>query len=452
MSSNCQPFQDLIPDLLRNDLAQEDRLCIEEHIADCPTCRAELAELEKDDRLLGQLVESLADDIDRLENRIINRLYGVQPETVVAITDHKARLGARRWLRYAAAAVLASGLVLAWQLMQGPQSSSIAWAQIISQVENAEDFICRWQSTIITNHKTVTEGVRYKSKKWGTRDDLYQKDRLVGRNWWDLATFEKITVHYGDDVWMRIGHTKQGFIRNSMQSDAQRMVSSIKAMPYRELRSKRINGVLAAGIEVENPECFRGGFDHTLLRLWVDESSGWPVRIEIESSSDKGRLCENTVFSDFQWNPEIPAEIFEIEIPDDLELVIDQEAPVADEHHTIAALRDFAEITGGAYPDTLTWGTAASQALTEFKRNRRSPRDKVRDVNRLMQIRDAVEFVTYLAEEGSDPVYSGESTNQRDFDKILLRWRLEDGSYRVIYGDLRAETVSEERLTEIEAR
>jgi hypothetical protein len=33
---------------------------------------------------------------------------------------------------------------------------------------------------------------------------------------------------------------------------------------------------------------------------------------------------------------------------------------------------------------------------------------------------------------------------------MLLRWKLDDGRYQVIFGDLRAETVTAQRLHELE--
>ena len=38
----------------------------------------------------------------------------------------------------------------------------------------------------------------------------------------------------------------------------------------------------------------------------------------------------------------------------------------------------------------------------------------------------------------------------KDADRVLLRWKLSDKEYRVIFGDLHAETVSPERLAELE--
>jgi hypothetical protein len=47
-------------------------------------------------------------------------------------------------------------------------------------------------------------------------------------------------------------------------------------------------------------------------------------------------------------------------------------------------------------------------------------------------------------------VYNGRTVGPNDKDKILLRWKLDDGRYAVIYGDLHHETVTAERLKALE--
>jgi len=47
--------------------------------------------------------------------------------------------------------------------------------------------------------------------------------------------------------------------------------------------------------------------------------------------------------------------------------------------------------------------------------------------------------------------YYGDTVTAADVDKVLFRWKLDDGQYRVIYGDLRIEDVSAEKLAELEA-
>ena len=51
-------------------------------------------------------------------------------------------------------------------------------------------------------------------------------------------------------------------------------------------------------------------------------------------------------------------------------------------------------------------------------------------------------FVQKLAADGHEPEYFGDVVTPDDADEVLLRWRLDDGQMRVIYGDLSAETVS----------
>jgi hypothetical protein len=48
--------------------------------------------------------------------------------------------------------------------------------------------------------------------------------------------------------------------------------------------------------------------------------------------------------------------------------------------------------------------------------------------------------------------YFGATVGPNDKDKVLLRWQLDDGRYEVIFGDLRAETVTAKRLRELEAK
>jgi len=45
-----------------------------------------------------------------------------------------------------------------------------------------------------------------------------------------------------------------------------------------------------------------------------------------------------------------------------------------------------------------------------------------------------------------DAAYYGKTVGPADKEKVLLRWKLDDGRYQVIFGDLRAEIVTANRL------
>ncbi len=68
----------------------------------------------------------------------------------------------------------------------------------------------------------------------------------------------------------------------------------------------------------------------------------------------------------------------------------------------------------------------------------------------MMPIVSVGQFYMKLVQEKRDPMYYGENVTLCDSDLILLRWRLDDGKYRVIFGDLDQKDVSAEQLAEWE--
>ena len=69
----------------------------------------------------------------------------------------------------------------------------------------------------------------------------------------------------------------------------------------------------------------------------------------------------------------------------------------------------------------------------------------------LMPIRGVERFYFLLIQDKKDPAYYGKIVTPKDTDKVLMRWKVSDNEYRVIYGDLHAETVTKEKLAELEA-
>ncbi len=61
-------------------------------------------------------------------------------------------------------------------------------------------------------------------------------------------------------------------------------------------------------------------------------------------------------------------------------------------------------------------------------------------------------FYAQLARKGKDVVYYGDRVGLKDIDAVLMRWKISDDEYRVIYGNLTAENVSAEKLEQLEAK
>lgn len=57
-----------------------------------------------------------------------------------------------------------------------------------------------------------------------------------------------------------------------------------------------------------------------------------------------------------------------------------------------------------------------------------------------------------ILRDNADAAYHGKSVGPADKGKVLLRWKLDDGNYHVIFGDLRDETISAERVKALESQ
>lgn len=58
----------------------------------------------------------------------------------------------------------------------------------------------------------------------------------------------------------------------------------------------------------------------------------------------------------------------------------------------------------------------------------------------------------YLAQKFTDVVYYGDNVDPRDSNAVLIQWKVSEDEYRVVFGDLREETVSAEELIRLQGR
>jgi hypothetical protein len=57
-----------------------------------------------------------------------------------------------------------------------------------------------------------------------------------------------------------------------------------------------------------------------------------------------------------------------------------------------------------------------------------------------------------IQDSDADVAYNGTTVGPSDKEKVLLRWKLDDGKYQVIFGDLRAEIATVDRLHVLEGK
>jgi hypothetical protein len=61
-------------------------------------------------------------------------------------------------------------------------------------------------------------------------------------------------------------------------------------------------------------------------------------------------------------------------------------------------------------------------------------------------------WINTIQRDFTDGAYNGKTVVPKDAAKVLVRWQLDDGDSRVIFGDLSSDAVSADRLRELESR
>jgi hypothetical protein len=259
-------------------------------------------------------------------------------------------------------------------------------------------------------------------------------------------------------------------------NDPREIIKRMMGSEYTELGRSVVDGVQVDGFQTTDPNVIGGVGEDVTLTLWVDAESWLPVRSEIESKKGD-QMQVHCVVSEFNWDIPVTADDFKPVIPDDFEpMATGMPMPEISEEGLIEGLRLFAELSGN-YPKKLSMMELAQETMTfmtdrdvlekliekikekipEFRELDEDELDELDEdelTMKSMQITQPLQspgfFYMMLVQDKKEPVYYGETVGPGDADAVLLRWKVSDDQYRVIYGDLTARNVSAEQLTQLE--
>ena len=252
-------------------------------------------------------------------------------------------------------------------------------------------------------------------------------------------------------------------------SDASRLLREITKCKHESLGRSMLDGTEVEGFRTTDPNCSVavGLLDPQVDgKLWIDVKTRLPVRVEAFASGlarNGGKMTSQILMHDFQWDGPVAASEFEPPaVPNGYLVVVDALPGPLTEEGAIQGLRQCVEWLA-KYPGNIGVepprgiqfeldgcdSPAAARLKEELKGL--AEQDKI---NRLMDagtpLRRVHRFFMGLNKDSKDPAYYGKTVTPKDADKVLLRWKLSDKEWRVIFGDLRAETVSPEKLAELE--
>jgi len=381
--------------------------------------------------------------------------------------------------RLAIAAVVTIACLIGLSLWR-TTGSGIALADVLARVEQVKAFRCTGSVSMTGEAapgKPYQWQIRYiclKSAEYGVRARQEQVDPNGS-----LTLFGETYLYPQKKILIQIGHAAKKYTRTELDdAELQRMqkelgrysdpggfLKEIVACRHESLGRSTIDGIEVERFGTSDPNC-RGGASgiknpQVDIKVWIDLKTRLPVRYEsFTAGLDQtgNRMSFRLVMHGFQWDVPFAVAEFELPpIPDGYE-VADQFSDLANEETAIQGLKQCVELLGN-YPERidlihLLSGVDKSEtsAALRFKEGLKGLTGLGRDQKRmdaLKPIRLLVKF--YLGLDKKDPAYYGRTVTPKDPDKVLLRWKLSDNEYRVIFGDLHAETVTPEKLAELEA-
>jgi hypothetical protein len=372
--------------------------------------------------------------------------------------------------KLATAAIVAIACLIGLSLWRGTESG-IALADVLTRIEQVKGYMYQMRSNLITSQGA--------SRDWLTTVLISQDDsmkmslKMIDANDTEIERHEMyllpqqnslVTIHHETKKCIRVKFDDAMSERYKEQyNDPHIIIKQILSCDHASLGQSVIDGITVEGFQTKDP-AYKGGFmgqadfmgqpEKVDVKIWVDVNTFLPVRSEENIVTKKG-TCVQEVTYNFRWNIVVDEADFEPDIPDDYTLVGDFTVPAFSEETAIKALRllvDFA----GKYPVNLSIESLKKDAkklegydTTSWKEL--PANEKARKTNDVfMTILGLHLFYETLLEDKKDPAYYGETARPDDNDKVLLRWKLGDGQYRIIYGDLHAETVTPEKLAELE--
>ncbi len=366
--------------------------------------------------------------------------------------------------KLAAAAVIIVAVLFALNIIGN--GGGVAWGEVLDNIHKVGAFAYRMKLNIVgmieekENLELEVEG--WVSEKNGIRTNTYEKGRLLNKGYLSISDQVAVTLIPDKKTYLRMRLTDELFEKLQREFyDPRKLLEEFMKYDYEKLGHSTIDGIEAEGIECRDPKIAKGVsaeiagemIGNVVARLWADVENDLPVRLQIEVFSEDGEKIFDMVTYGYQWDIKIDPGEFEPDIPDDYKLVADVELSV-DEQSVIEGLGFFAEYVDGRYPSEMSAMAMGRELraglLATFGGDPPWP-PKPGDEKRVFGLEMSIRFCAGLVMEDKDFAYYGTKVTAEFPHAVLMRWRIEDGKYRIIFGDLTARDVSAGEMAQLEA-
>ncbi len=344
--------------------------------------------------------------------------------------------------------------------------NGVAWGEVLNNIQKVGAFAYRMKLNMVgllEEKESVELEVRgWVSEEHGIRTNTYKEGKLRTKGYLSILDRVAVTIIPSQKTYLRMTLTDELFEKVQKEFyDPRKLVEEFMKYEYVELGRSTIDGIKVEGIECRDPKIARGVaaeiagemIDNVVARLWAALENDLPVRLQIEVFAEDGEKVLDLVTYGYKWDIEIDPHEFEPDIPDDYKLVADVELS-ADEKSIVEGLAFFAEYADGRYPSDMSVMTMTRELraglLATFGGEPPWP-PKPGDEKRVFGLEMAIRFSAGLVMEDKDFAYYGDKVTAEFPHAVLMRWKIEDGKYRIIFGDLTARDVSAGELAQLEA-
>lgn len=369
-----------------------------------------------------------------------------------------------RITKLAAAAVIVVAVLYGLNIIG--DTSGVAWGEVLNNIKKAHAFAYRMKLNMVgllaEKDSVELEVEGWVSTEHGVRTNLYEAGELRTKSYFSIADRLAVTVMPRKKTYLRMTLTDELFEKVQKEFyDPRKMVEEFMKYDYTKLGRRTIDGIKVEGIECRDPRIARGVaaeiagqmIGNVVARLWAAVDNDLPVRLEIEVFAEDGKKALDMVAYGYQWDIQIDPREFEPDIPDDYKLAADVELS-ADEKSVVEGLDFFAEYADGRYPSDMSAITMTRELraalLARFGGEPPWP-PKPGDENRAMSLEMSIRFYAELVIEDKDPAYHGSKVTAEFPHAVLMRWKKDDGGYKVIFGDLTIREVTPKELKELES-
>lgn len=364
---------------------------------------------------------------------------------------------------------------------------SIALADVYTKVMQAQAFMYKMSMTMTGMGEMMTgqpdagamtaEGTVIISAEYGMKMENYMQVQTPDggtQNLTQLAYMlpnDKIIVSIMPEqkTYQKVELTDQMLEETKKQNnDPREMIRRMMNCDYISLGQSEINGVKVQGFETTDP-AYSGGVGDSRTVLWVDINTWLPVQSEAFVSIGEKMTIE-IIISDFQWDVPVYPEDFAYIIPDDYNDAGSMKMPEMTEEAAIEGLQLYSKCFG-EYPEKIDMVSLVPSLMKKIKELMDNPKTEyAREfVQKMQEAKDAGDqavrqqsqqiftpvtslamFHMKLAQDKKDPAYYGDRVTLQDTDAVLMRWKTDTGTYKVIFGDLSVGEMTYEDLKAIE--